>query len=364
MPMFLPIVFQDQTAVIAADTVWKRESNPIVISKTTIVEGGATLTIEPGVVVQFAKGAGLEIGKHTSGKLIVNGTPEAPVRFVADSGAAEPGIWSGIEVRLEGSSLTMKNAMISGAGMPSKIAPDSPRSAIMIGPRVSCSLEAVTITQCANGVEFDTEMPVSMKNCKLTNCPGFAISSSQEAAASIDESNSVSGNGIDAIMVGDVGDTQFTKPMIWSNTKIPYFIRGDLLVEGPGSEISLTLAPGVTVLLDEEATITVGWDHHADLIANGTAEKPIVFKAMKAKWDGVILGKTSAKTVFAHCRFFDGGVSEGMVVAYEGARAAIRNCRFENSETFGISIQKGAQVSMENNTFANCKSGEVDRGGQ
>ncbi len=62
---------------IAADTVWPKAKAPIVLASKVTVKPGATLTIEPGCVVQFLLGTQLVV----EGTLVARGTPEAPIRF-------------------------------------------------------------------------------------------------------------------------------------------------------------------------------------------------------------------------------------------------------------------------------------------
>lgn len=346
---------------IKTDTTWLASSGPYLVSESVIVSSGATLTIEAGTVVKFAKGAEMKIGDKTPGKLVVNGKAAAPVMFTSDSGDAASGYWKGITARFKGSSVTMQSAMITGGGNNEKSSPDSQRFALSIGPEIGCKLEKVTIQNCTRGIELDTEIEAVVKECTIKDCEKEAVSVAQEVAHVIDTSNVISGNGINAIVVGEVGDTQFLKSRVWSNTLLPYLVRGDLLVDGPSNGVSLTLGAGVTVLFDEYSSITIGWVHQADFIANGSPEKPILFKSFKGKWDGIYLGLTGPSTQFVNCRFIDGGAVSAMLIADENSKATVKQCRFENSETWGISITQGASVKLENNSFAGNKLGDIDR---
>jgi len=64
---------------IAADAAWAKAQSPLVLTGTVTVKQGATLTIEPGTVVQFLLGARLVV----QGALVARGTPEAPIRFTS-----------------------------------------------------------------------------------------------------------------------------------------------------------------------------------------------------------------------------------------------------------------------------------------
>ncbi|MGD9404465.1 MAG: right-handed parallel beta-helix repeat-containing protein [Anaerolineae bacterium] len=53
---------------------------------------GATLTIEPGVEIQFAPGISLTV----AGTLLANGTPDQPITLISDQEISEPGDWKGL----------------------------------------------------------------------------------------------------------------------------------------------------------------------------------------------------------------------------------------------------------------------------
>ena len=79
-------VFVDRTLTVAG--------SPYVASSSILVGFGATLTIEPGVVVEFAAGTGLTVGSASvgSGTLVARGTSAEPVRFTGSG--QQPGSWT------------------------------------------------------------------------------------------------------------------------------------------------------------------------------------------------------------------------------------------------------------------------------
>jgi hypothetical protein len=73
--------------------VWPAANSPIVVTTNVIVAANETLVIEPGVTV--ALGAGLDITVGDGGRLLAEGTPEAPIRFTR-SGAS--GYWGNLTI--------------------------------------------------------------------------------------------------------------------------------------------------------------------------------------------------------------------------------------------------------------------------
>jgi parallel beta-helix repeat protein len=69
----------DFEGALAADTTWAKDNSPLVLTGAVTVKPGATLTIEPGVTVQFLLGSRLVV----EGTLIARGTVEQPIRFTS-----------------------------------------------------------------------------------------------------------------------------------------------------------------------------------------------------------------------------------------------------------------------------------------
>ncbi len=83
-------VFAQVSGSIAADAVWSRANSPYEVTADVVVQSTATLTIEPGVVVQFRGGAGLQV----KGRLLAEGTPDARIRMEKVAGGSR---WDGLD---------------------------------------------------------------------------------------------------------------------------------------------------------------------------------------------------------------------------------------------------------------------------
>ena len=86
----------DKSGNIDTDTTWNLDDSPYTVTDDVIVYNGATLTIDPGVTVNFEVGTRLQIGKlgfNRVGKLVADGT-SGTITFTGTVPTA--GHWNGI----------------------------------------------------------------------------------------------------------------------------------------------------------------------------------------------------------------------------------------------------------------------------
>ncbi len=81
---------------ISGNATWTLVGYPTVVGGNATIKAGVTLTINPGVNVQFVSGRSLIVAAN--GTLNAIGTPAQPITFTAYLTAPRPGDWFGIEV--------------------------------------------------------------------------------------------------------------------------------------------------------------------------------------------------------------------------------------------------------------------------
>lgn len=80
---------QTFSGTLTGNTTWTAASSPIQVTGNLLVPSGVTLTIQPGVTVQFAAGVVLRV----DGTLVARGTAAAGIVFTSSQASATPGFW-------------------------------------------------------------------------------------------------------------------------------------------------------------------------------------------------------------------------------------------------------------------------------
>lgn len=81
---------------------------------------------------------------------------------------------------------------------------------------------------------------------------------------------------------------EMKKDTTLENLGAPYQVEGELSVNGQETKsVALTIAPGNTLLFNDEGKLSVAYYAPAKLIARGTPEKPITFGKLLTSWKGV-----------------------------------------------------------------------------
>ena len=113
----------------------------------------------------------------------------------------------------------------------------------------------------------------------------------------------------------------------------------------------VTIEPGTVFLMESDALIRTGWNGNpATILAEGTAEKPILFcgtKGAPGHWQGLsILGGTKSESTFQHIRIEDAGANDSSAFNLQ-VEATVESATITNNAATGMTLYTLAEDSTE-----------------
>ena len=323
---------------------------PYVITQSYVeIDDNAEVTIEPGVTIAMGEDSYISVGYYSSAKLTAVGTEEKPITFTSNAKDKAAGDWGEIRFyEYASKSSALKYCNIEYAG--GYYAP-------VYIYNTAISIENCTISNNSNyGVNANSESNFTsftgnvIKDNEL--CP---VRCSAAAAGAI-----AADNELDALGV-EINSYELTEKVTWVNLKVPFTIKASYLEIDDGG--SLTIEPGVTVQFAENTHISVGYYSEGKLVAEGTAEEPIIFtSAMNDKYPGDwgnirFYEYASAGCILDHCKILYGGDGGNSLYLYNCAgKVTVQNCEIAYSDGYGIYVNN-ASPTMSNNTYHDNKDG-------
>ena len=326
------------------------------------INGNALLTVEPGVTIMFTGiDGGIGVGENAGLRMV--GTPDKPIilqgpannnsngswhNVKIDSkrndnqfeyvqflrGGSDEGEWDGV-VHLANGRLSMKNCLIDG----------------------SLGMGLVT--------EYDEGYLTAFENNTIKNCAAYPWISEYFPAIckNIGTGNTFENNGKNMVCC-KYGAGELKENMTIHELPIPYYFQDGSNFEG---NKTLTIEPGVEFVMPIH--LGIGVSEECGFVANGTKEKPIVFRCEEEgeAWNGIIFESARNNNIINYCQFKNGGSIEGWKVRCclyisSDAKLTLTNNVFGPSEYNGVgieNIENWKNVTHSGNTFVNCESGNV-----
>jgi hypothetical protein len=282
---------------ITADTTWTTADSPYTVCGTfvpTVIQG-VTLTIEPGVQVEFEQNGRL----YVEGTLNALGSPGQPITFTAV--VKTPGSWGGLTVNSFGAQPAAANLDYTtfeygGSGA---------SGGQIYADKGQVSLDHSTLRNGGGyGFYIAGDYPSTVANTAIN---GHAREAAFLSGARVDlafSNLSAQGNLQDVIRIG--GYSNMAGDRLWKNAGIPYLFVGSA---GNQRGDSLTVEPGTEVRFNPNVSLSIG----GSLTAIGLPDQPITFTGATAApgaWNGIeIAGSNSAAAtaIFEYATLEDGG---------------------------------------------------------
>ncbi len=147
----------------------------------------------------------------------------------------------------------------------------------------------------------------------------------------------------------------------WDSDNV-YVIKGDVNI----NNCTLTIMPGTTIKFEANGSLSIGYSGSATLIANGTADKPIVFTSNAASpaagaWESITFWSNNLNSSLKYCSFQYGGTSAKGVINVLGSDIAFSHNIIQNALSYGISLDANSGFTeMTANTIENCGNHLID----
>ncbi|MBW2626474.1 MAG: hypothetical protein JRE45_02540 [Deltaproteobacteria bacterium] len=339
-------IFVRGSIVSRANAAWTNHGVPFYLRNGISVRGGSTMTLTPGTEMRFAAGRRLQVSTGTEqGTVVALGTPEMPIRMVADGAA-----WNGVELDgLIQAGTVLRNVQVQGfsGAVNGGLRLDNPGNP---GDRVAIIENCLVQSGDAGsvGVYLAGSARVRSFENNVLDVAGISVSA---ALGGFDDVLRTSNTYEAPLRVR--GSTITGEEMVWSRPAAsdastqPIRPTGGLTVANG----SLTIDAGNQIEMPLNGNLTMV---DSQLVVDGTASDPVVFApvAGSAYWNRIRLrGSGGAGTSrISHAVMESAGSDPGLstassratiVVESSGgvpATPAVSNTVIMNSNGYGMTF--------------------------
>lgn len=267
-----------------------------------------TLTIEPGVTIEFGTDAGLEIG--TDAKVRASGTNAEPIILKGNIDGTPN--WRGVSVFSRDAGNIFKHVRVQDAGIESFVVGLSePAALVVIG---SLSITNTTILNSANdGLrlwEGDARCPQFSMNVFDSN-DHYPVYTNADLFGELDLASCLYiANGNQKIgMLANPAGGRIYNDATWVNPGLPIELNSnlrvlsDLVIE---EGVQIEMGAGTHLAVESEG------DEAKSLRIKGTEDDPVIIRGqveLAQSWNGLIVRSDNPLNIWEHLKVYHGGQS-------------------------------------------------------
>jgi flagellar hook assembly protein FlgD len=351
------------SANIMANTEWTVAGSPYVVTSSISVSSGATLTVDPGVVVEIGSACSLTV----NGTLMAAGTSASPISFTSAAATPAPGDWSYVAFKASSSASQLSYVTFQyggGAGWGSMVfvQGSSPAfdhvtiaSSSSIGLDMNIAGGAPTISNStisnngSYGFNLVAGNTVTLSDTAFTGNASYAIGAEPGTHLLGLTNMTATGNGGNA--VGYRGGT-INAAETWLHG-MTWVLTAGVTV---GAAATLTVDPGTVVELGNAIALAVS----GTLTAAGTSASPISFTSAAAtpaagNWSYVSFTAGASASQLSYVTFqYGGGFGWGSMVFVQGSSPAFDHVTIASSSSIGLDLNtQGGTPTITNSMIAN-----------
>lgn len=268
--------------------------HPYKVRNYLALSGGAKLSAEPGVVVQFGKDAVLRLGGGGSkGGLDLQGSSQQKITLTGEPATGGgpspgPGFWRGIVVE-SGATISLKQCTVSQAGGATK--GGDPQAVLLVKGADAIALKNTTFQQ-SSGFGLHATFTAASGATVFSQFEGTTFSGFRTAAAihvaylgQIGTGNVFGSSGSNSEL--HVAGTTVDRPGTWRNFGVPYNFQEQAI----SVDANLTVEAGNTLVFKSGASLTVGFSSPVRFEAKGSSASRVVLRTAggaPGSWQGLV----------------------------------------------------------------------------
>ena len=371
--LILPL-YSAEAAVLTADTIWQNDQ---LVTEDTLIPPGITLTVRPGTLVKVSPAESTKTDPEfisplteiiVRGKISIEGTPEAPVRFIsAETGKS--GEWAGIII--DNGDAAVSNCEISGADSALYLldARVDATNIALTGNRYGATIIGTSKATMKNGRISSNDYGLVTATVSTPILTDTIIKGNRKKDIWQEERPKAALSGISALpsvtapLSRSYKDEALVGDTVWrgrvrvdGNLRIP---EGSRLLIAPGTIVEFSRKDSNGDGLGENGILIQG-----ALIAKGTKEAPILFRSAEKNrrmgdWDSVnLMNSDKAENLIENCFFED--AYRGLHFHYSTVK--VTGSSFSNNFR-GIQFQESS-VEIRDSDFSANKSAVQGRDSQ
>lgn len=330
---------------IHTDTVLSPRPGSVDYVADCVVDVTATLTIEPGVVVEFRADAGL--GVYDNGFLSAEGTADAPIVLRGERDVR--GFWRGIHTE---SDSVLEHVQIENAGSNYVYCCNEPAAVFAKDGRLS--MEHTTIRDSgAYGLVLRKAVAVDRYGQNtITRGADAPVSTDLQAAGALDGLGSdYAGNDVDFI---DLAATSVDRATTVPPANVPYRVEGNVV----DVTADLRLEAGVELRMREDAGIGVYDGGSLELAGTETLPVRILGEqSVRGFWRGIHVETSSPLNRFTYAEIAHTGsnyvycCNATAAVFLKSGRLTISDSLLSDGGSVGLYARADAELVFSNNVI-------------
>ncbi len=313
------------------DRTYNNDGIPYYVLDNLIMDqyaGKSRLTVDPGVIMEFATGKKLQLGRSSSfgGEIYAVGTPVSPIIFKAYSNT--DGGWEGMHFTnwndTWGGVSTMEYCTVMQGNLQN----------ILIEESSQPTLNYCTISNSAlNGIVVLQSNP-NIQHCTFTLNASYPLKFNDWSCSAYLKGNTYTSNTLNYIALTG-GDYSANRTIYYDGA--PYHVLGNINMAQYAGHSRLTIQPGVVLFFNPGVGIQLGWpsSYGGDLWAEGKADSLISFlpyNNLQGGWSGIYFSQWNDDW---------SGVS------------SMKYCIVDKGDTYNVKCIGSGQPSMDHCTLTN-----------